>query len=442
MSNGKGPMSDDDDDGEYPIPNDTSSMFSAFQKLFLQSNNNNNELEESSHMINKPRESNYMINRNKNHNLNIQYNLDQVSLGASRRLPQAAGFRAPPPPPPLSWITQPHASSSTYSGQRHSAYPQSCLRSEILRDQEMLYLLLNMMTCPTRDSKFPRYLETIDTYQTVKRERCLLHIGSMITTTNSIFFDLARNQNGSHALRALLRRSSRLDAIIFEAVCENFMWLMNDKFGRYLIVPTIRAVDEPRKEMLYKLTFQNTLSLAVEETGCVALNAVFQEIKGRFRDLIFNKIARLADCLALHPYGTYVVQEFLTLQNPRATQAIAETLYGNFFKLAKEKEGSYVVEKCLKSEFGREKVLEEFRKNDKEWVRMAKDKFGNYVAQCALRVMKQRGKKAMLREFVEKLRPHFAEMKFGYGRNTLRVIEEEIEAFIPKFPDDLLDLLY
>lgn len=214
---------------------------------------------------------------------------------------------------------------------------------------------------------------------------------------------------------------------------------MNSNFGRHLIVRIIRAVDKPKKEILFQLTYDNTLELGRQEIGCIALNEVLEEIRGPPRDQIFDLIARNARWLSFDSYGTHVVQNILKFQNPSATQTIAESLDGFFFELAMRRHGSYVVEKCLNSVFAREKVLKEFRDNDKEWVRMANDKFGNFVAQCALRVMKQSGMTDLLREFVGKLRPHFGEMKNGFGKNTLKVIEKEIELRILGLPDHLPD---
>ncbi|CAA7027111.1 unnamed protein product [Microthlaspi erraticum] len=322
-----------------------------------------------------------------------------------------------------SCFTQPGASSSTKFGQPWA--PSQPLG------------VLNMMTCPIRYSEFIELLRDIDTYQKDEKERSLLQIGSMITTNNYTFLELAQDQIGSRSLRALITRNQILDALLFDSIRMNFWSLMNSNFGRHLIVTMIRAVDKPKKEILYKLTYDNTLELAKQETGCIALNEVFEEIRGPFRDLIFDLIAQNAGWLSFDPYGTHVVQNILKLHIPSATQTIAESLDGMFFELAMKRHGSYVVEKCLNSVFAREKVLAEFRVNDKEWVRMANDKFGNFVVQCALKVMKQSGMTDLLREFVGKLRPHFGEMKNGFGKNTLKVIEKDIGLRILGLPDHL-----
>lgn len=60
-------------------------------------------------------------------------------------------------------------------------------------------------------------------------------------------------------------------------------------------------------------------------------------------------------------------------------------------------------------------VFEEFRSSDENWARMAKDKFGNFVDQCALRVMKQRGMIQTLREFVEKVNHTSGRCRLGLG---------------------------
>ncbi|CAH8270588.1 unnamed protein product [Arabidopsis lyrata] len=362
-----------DDNGENPMPNDRdyNHLLTAFANL----NGNSN------------------INTNNNYpNLNV-YNVSHIST---------ASFNAHP-----AWMTQsqPGASSSRYSGQPFPP-PPSFVSPGVEKDHNLLSRLLDMMTCAGRFAEFQKFLQDLDTNPTAERESHLFKIGSLLTTNKRTFLHLATNQYGSQSLHILFRRSPSLDHLLFHAVGINFFLLMTDKYARGLIISAIRAVDKTKKEVLYKLT-----------------------------DLIFECVAKNAEWLAFDPYGTHVVQNFLTLQNPVATTAIAERLRGNFFSLAMERQGSYVVEKCLKSDFARGKVLEEFRGNDKEWVRMTTDKFGNFVVQCALRVMKEKEMRPMLREFVEKLRPHFWRMEIGHGRNTLRLIQEEIVGWINQLPD-------
>lgn len=405
-----------DDNGKNPMPNDKDQnpIFAAFQNLNLYANYSNYREEGESSNINC---------NNNNPNLNV-YNVGYMS---------AATFIAPPLTPP--GMTQPGAPFSSNSGQPFSS-PLSFVSPGIdINDDNLLSRLWDMMTCKERYHEFKTFLKNCDTYPSVKEERYLLSIVSTLAKNSFTFLNLATTQNGSKVLGNLLRRNPSLDHLIFWSVYVNFRQLMCDNYGVSLINPTIRAVDKPRKEMLYERTYKYTLELAKLEYGCVAINKVFEEIRGKYRDLIFDLVAQNAEWLSFDPYGTHVVQNFLTLHNPDATKAIAERLSGNFFSLAMRKDGSWVVEKCLNSDFARGKVLEEFRGNDKEWVRMAKDEYGNYVAQCVLRVMKKRGMIPFLREFLDKLRPHFGDMKIGYGNKTLQMIQKE--GWIDQSPDDL-----
>ncbi|XP_010422965.1 PREDICTED: putative pumilio homolog 21 [Camelina sativa] len=395
------------DNGKNPMPNDRGNdlVFTAFENLNLYGNYNCYNPGEAS---------------NNNHpNVNV-YNVGHISVDR---------FNVNAPPFIPTRMIQPGASSSRSTSAKPFFSSQSFVSPGVVKDRSSLSELLDMMTCVERFTEFQKFLQRLDTYPTAERESHLSAIGSLLTKNNWTFLDLAANQYGSQALRTLFKRSPVLDHLLFGAVCMNFFPLMTNRCGRGLIIPAIRAVDKTRKEDLYRLTYEYTLDLARLETGCLALNDVFQEIRGKYRDLIFECVVKNADWLSFDPYGTHVVQNFLTLQNPGATTAIAERLRGSFFRLAKERLGSYVVEKCLNSAFARDKVLEEFRGNDREWVRMANDKFGNFVAQCALKVMKEKQMTSMLGEFLEKLRPYFCKMKTGHGKNTLRVIQEEIEGW-------------
>ncbi|CAE6092828.1 unnamed protein product [Arabidopsis arenosa] len=274
-----------DDNGENPMPNDRdyNHLLTAFANL----NGNSN------------------INTNNNYpNLNV-YNVSHIST---------ASFNASP-----AWMTQSQsgASSSRYSGQPFPPTP-SFVSPGVEKDHNLLSRLLDMMTCAGRFTEFQKFLQDLDTNPTAERESHLFKIGSLLTTNKRTFLHLATNQYGSQSLHILFRRSPSLDHLLFHAVGINFFLLMTDKYARGLIISAIRAVDKTKKEVLYKLTYEYTLQLARLETGCLALNNVFQEIRGKYRDLIFECVAKNADgCLAM------------------------------------ERQGSYVVEKCLKSDFAR-----------------------------------------------------------------------------------------
>ncbi|XP_010536236.1 PREDICTED: putative pumilio homolog 21 [Tarenaya hassleriana] len=310
-------------------------------------------------------------------------------------------FTPLPPPPPQNPLPDDPAPTTT-SGVTHLSLPGDSSR------------LFGIMTSAEGPSLFRKLLSR-------SSQQVLLSIGRTVTSDRTSFLALATHPTGSITVLSLLQSSVEVDNLIFSAVCDNFFDLMISKHGHNMIIPTLRAVDRSKKEILYAMAVDYTLNLATQEIGCVALNEFLQEMRGVHRNRFFEVVAMNATWLAQDPHGNFVVQHVLTLENPSATGRIATKLKGSFGRLSVQRLGSYVVEKCLRSPYGREQVLEELRERSDQWIRVAKDQYGNFVAQSTLKILKEM-KSPLYEELVNMLKPHFQEMNLGYGRRTLDTI--------------------
>ena len=84
----------------------------------------------------------------------------------------------------------------------------------------------------------------------------------------------------------------------------------------------------------------------------------------------------------------YVLQKVLGLQNTTHNLSIFCSLKGCFVDFCTQKASSHVVEKCLECTYmGMSYVLKDFLSYDKLW-RIARDQYGNYVIQKALKLAK------------------------------------------------------
>lgn len=69
-------------------------------------------------------------------------------------------------------------------------------------------------------------------------------------------------------------------------------------------------------------------------------------------------------------------------------------------------------------------VVNAFLKYDKLW-QIARDQFGNYVIQTALKVTK-RANSSLHQQLLAKLTQHRSELEYGFGKRVLNLIDKGI----------------
>lgn len=93
--------------------------------------------------------------------------------------------------------------------------------------------------------------------------------------------------------------------------------------------------------------------------------------------------------MAFFFFRNYVVQNLLTLKNKGIKARIVLALQGQFVELALTQVGSHVVEKCIEtSNVGLVSVVKEIVETPQASFNLARDQFGNYVIQKALKTAK------------------------------------------------------
>jgi hypothetical protein len=83
----------------------------------------------------------------------------------------------------------------------------------------------------------------------------------------------------------------------------------------------------------------------------------------------------------------YVLQHVLGLHDPVCTESICFLLRGKYVLLSSQKGGSHVVEKCLNSPWMDYAIQDFINCDDRLW-QLARDRYGNYVIQTALKATK------------------------------------------------------
>jgi hypothetical protein len=89
--------------------------------------------------------------------------------------------------------------------------------------------------------------------------------------------------------------------------------------------------------------------------------------------------------LVQDPFGNYVVQYILDLDEAAFTKPLCENFFGRIPALSKQKFSSNVIEKCLRTaEMDTKRIMVEEMFMGNELERMLRDSFANYVVQTAM----------------------------------------------------------
>ncbi|KAL2235751.1 UNVERIFIED_CONTAM: putative pumilio 21 [Sesamum indicum] len=238
---------------------------------------------------------------------------------------------------------------------------------------------------------------------------------------------------GEYFLRAAfdqqgkVKKSSPHAMAMTRVLSARFMDIMTHPTARDVILQCLLLFPTQLNEVLYEKAILHFQDLAVHEVGCRSLNDCIAHIDGDQRVRLLNHIADVSDFLSYDPYGNYVVQNVLSLRNGDITNKIIDCLENQFIRLAVRKEGSLVVEKCMEaSNNGIIKVAAEIVNCPGAAFRLARNKFGNYVIQAALKKTKECGFKSFYDAIVRRLEPRRRALRqTAGGNNVLSSVEAD-----------------
>ncbi|KAK3034995.1 hypothetical protein RJ639_033373 [Escallonia herrerae] len=218
-----------------------------------------------------------------------------------------------------------------------------------------------------------------------------LIVNQIASLNGEKLLSLATNAHGSNSFQRLikhLKRSPRMASVLTSSLATRFSELMVDRTGRHVIKQCLNFLGDQPNEALYDLAISKCRQLATHKVGCLSLNDCIDCISTSQRKELLNRIVENADFLSKDPCGNYVVQHVLNLQNQELTEKICDKLRGHYRDLSSKKGGSHVLEKCISSKRGMVLAVEEFLDNRKTLGQIARDQYGNYVIQRALKATK------------------------------------------------------
>ncbi|KAL0409140.1 UNVERIFIED_CONTAM: hypothetical protein Sradi_1848400 [Sesamum radiatum] len=222
------------------------------------------------------------------------------------------------------------------------------------------------------------------------------------------FLRAAFDQQGASSIVKLIRKvkkSSPHAMAMTRVLSTGFVDIMTHPTARDVILQCLLQFPAQPNEVLYEKAILHFQDLAIHKVGHKSLN----------------------DCIAL--IGNYVVQNVLGLKYGDITNKITDQLQNQFIRLAVRKGGSLVVEKCMEaSNNGIIRVAAEIVNCPGAAFQLARNQFGNYVIQAALKKTKERGFSSFYDAIVRRLEPRRRALRqTAAGKTVLSILEADDE---------------
>ena len=172
---------------------------------------------------------------------------------------------------------------------------------------------------------------------------------------------------------------------IVAALSERVVDLVQDLNGNHVIQKCLNRLGAEKSQFIYDAVGQYCVIVGTHRHGCCVLQRCIDHATGFQRAQLIARITSNAFALVQDPFGNYVVQYILDLDEAQFTKPLCLSFSGNIPALSKQKFSSNVIEKCLRTadiEAKRMMIDEMLKGNELE--KMLRDSFANYVVQTAM----------------------------------------------------------
>ncbi|XP_010691640.3 pumilio homolog 12 [Beta vulgaris subsp. vulgaris] len=207
------------------------------------------------------------------------------------------------------------------------------------------------------------------------------------------FVDICFDCHGTRAVQKLLQtvdaNNREVRMVVLNAI-RGVGVTLTKNLNSYHVFDELLKAFQQASEVIFPLLGEiadHTVNIAVDKSGCCALQNCIEHGRGPERDRIIYEIIAHAAELSEDAYGNYVVQYVVGMKtDPHARVEVFRILMGKFVYLSKSKFGSHVVEKCLKEADDEHfnLIIGEIIEDPRVFLEIVQHPMGNFVAQTAL----------------------------------------------------------
>ncbi|CAO1602339.1 hypothetical protein XANCAGTX0491_005955 [Xanthoria calcicola] len=237
----------------------------------------------------------------------------------------------------------------------------------------------------------------------------------LITNAAPQMVKIALNQHGTRALQKMIEFISTHEQIqtIIGALQDRVVELIQDLNGNHVIQKCLNRLSAEDAQFIFDAVGLNCVVVGTHRHGCCVLQRCIDHASGHQKAQLIAQITANAFSLVQDPFGNYVLQYIVDLQEVAFTNPLCYSFQGHIPLLSKQKFSSNVIEKCLR---GAEplvaRMMIEEMLNSNELEKMLRDSFANYVVQTALDYADSETK-SMLVEAIRPILPSIRQTPYG-----------------------------
>lgn len=210
---------------------------------------------------------------------------------------------------------------------------------------------------------------------------------ALISQAAPAMVPIALNQHGTRALQKMVEYVStpeQIDIIVM-ALRDRVVELVQDLNGNHVVQKCLNKLGPENSQFIFDAVGHHCVIVGTHRHGCCVLQRCIDHAKGTQRAQLISAITSNAFSLVQDPFGNYVVQYILDLDEPMFTKPLCHSFAGNIPALSKQKFSSNVIEKCLRTaDFETKRTMIEEMLHANEIEKMLRDSFANYVVQTAM----------------------------------------------------------
>ncbi|EON61784.1 hypothetical protein W97_01001 [Coniosporium apollinis CBS 100218] len=198
---------------------------------------------------------------------------------------------------------------------------------------------------------------------------------------------IALNQHGTRALQKMIEFISTPEQIqtVIHAFGNQVVTLIQDLNGNHVIQKCLNHLSAQDAQFIFDAVGANCIIVGTHRHGCCVLQRCIDHASGPQKVQLVRQITKEAFALVQDPFGNYVVQYILDLNETSFTHPLCVAFRGHVPALSKQKFSSNVVEKCIRvADKEHRRLLIEELMHPKELEKLLRDPYANYVVQTAM----------------------------------------------------------
>lgn len=198
--------------------------------------------------------------------------------------------------------------------------------------------------------------------------------------------------------------------------------LTKDANGNHVVQRCLEVFPPEAHTFIFRAIANEIVEVASHRNGCRIVQRCIDTARDSNRYLLTGAICEHSLTLVQDPFGNYVVQYVLGLNDPQVNSKVCSCMLGRLNVLSRQKFSSNVVERCLQQCSPEDQARLIVELSDPRGLgELLRDVYGNYVVQSALTVAQE----PYLSNFLSAVRPFLPSLRAtGQGRRIVQKLEK------------------